>query len=280
MKSLAIAVVVALASPAAAEINMADSVEWQTIDSEVVVRGFVTAVATTKRHGVEWSDATVQITETIKGGVKQIVHVGIRGDAAKVDAWRAAKTDLLLFLVDGKSLLADDRDFGRYPFALRPPNGSTSNPLELGMSKAYTTAFDVLVEGPHVLAAVRTAARSTATTSLRLDVPWDTPAMKALWGGSAVWLTVPVDAALEKLAIQWLGTRERRTEGARALASFKSDANIARMKKLLVDPEFVVETRDAPGARPQKHYTIRAIADDALTAWGVAHTKPTIDEPR
>lgn len=280
MKSLAIALLVALATPAAAEINTADSVEWQTVDSEVVVRGFVTSVATTKRHDVEWSDATIQITETIKGGVKQLVHVGIRGDAAKVAAWRTNKTDLLLFLVAGKSRVVDDKDFGRYPFVLRPQNGSTNNPLELGTSKAYTTSCDVLTKNTDVLAAARIAARSTATTSLRIDVPWDTPAMKALYGGSAVWLTVPVDAALEKLAIQWLGTRDRRETAARALASFKSDANIARMKTLLADPEFVVETRDAPGARPVKHYVIRQIADSALTAWGVAHATPTLDVPQ
>jgi hypothetical protein len=44
---IAVAAVLTLAPAAAsAEINMADSIEWITADSELVVRGKVTAVAT------------------------------------------------------------------------------------------------------------------------------------------------------------------------------------------------------------------------------------------
>jgi len=260
-KRLALFVLCTLAAPAAAEINMADSVEWQTIDSDVVVRGFVTSANKTG----DAYDVTFQITETIKGGVKQSLQLQTTADPAR---WRKDKTDLLLFL---------DKDRSKY--VLRPQNGASESVFELGKHRAYTSAFDVLDKPTDVLAAARTAARSTATASHRLDVPWDTPAMKALYGGSTVWMTVPVDAALEKLAQRWIAAPDvsTREEGTNALANFRSDGNIEIMKKLLADPGFAeVSTTGQPTV---KRYLVRAAAHAALAKWHVPHASPTIDEP-
>ena len=65
--------------------------------------------------------------------------------------------------------------------------------------------------------------------------------MKSLYGGSVVWMTLPVDAALEKQAIKWLDEKHSREQAVRALGHFKSDANIARVKKLVADPDAEVQ---------------------------------------
>jgi hypothetical protein len=255
MKWLTPLLLFALVAPASAETNMADSIEWQVADSQVVVRGVVTAVA--------GSDATLQIAETLKGDVKGTLHVSIPNAGKKeLEHWRTAKTDLLVFLVGGK---------------LRASHFNSENPFVLGTSKAYTADFQVLTKDSDVLAAVRTAAHSTATKSHRVDVPWDTPAMKALYSGSVVWMNVPVDAALEQLAIRWLADPATRKEGALALANFRSPANIERMQNLLADPDFSVVT--ATGKPKMKRYQVRVAADAALTAWHVPHTTPTLEEP-
>jgi hypothetical protein len=278
MKWLAAFVIVALARPASAEINMADSIEWQTVDSPVVVRGLVTAVTTTKGAGsVSWYDVTIQIAETIKGNVKSPLRVGIRSFGQDIDGLRKSKKEVLLFLVPGSSLTSTDKGYAAYPFALRYSSSSTDNPFVIGTSKAYTTDFKALTDETEVLAVVRAAAKSTATKSHRLDIPWHTPAQRALYGGSVVWMTVPVDAALEKRAIKWLGDADTREEGALALANFKSAANIERMKKLLADPAFAEVTES--GKPKMKRYLVRVVADATLTAWGVPHKKPTLEAP-
>jgi hypothetical protein len=278
MKWLAALVVVALAQPASGEINMADSIEWQVADSPVVVRGTVTAVTTTKGAGsVVWYDVTIQVAETIKGDVKSPLRVGIRSFGQDIDGLRKSKTEILLFLVAGSSLVSMDKRYAAYPYALRYTSSSTDNPFVLGTSKAFTTDFKALTDEAEVLAVARAAAKSTATKSHRMDIPWHTPAQRALYGGSVVWMTVPVDAALEQRAIKWIVDRDTREEGALALANFKSAANIERMKKLLADPELaeVVES----GKPKMKRYVVRIVADKTLTAWGVPHKKPTLEVP-
>jgi hypothetical protein len=267
-----------LAAPAAAEINMAESIEWVTADSDVVVRGFVSGYSTTKIDKAEFFDVTVTISETIKGGVKKSVRVGmLKGGGPTPEVYLRSKADVLVFLVEGRERSEDDRGFAQFPFALRR-GMDTPSLFPLGDAPAYTTAFAMLKKPTEVLAAVRGAATSNATKSMRVEVPWDTPAMTALYGGSSVYMDVPVDAALEKRAIEWIasadvGTRE---QGALALAHFRSDANIARMKKLLADADFATMTFD--DKRRVKRYLVRAVAHEALKRWNVAHQTPVIEE--
>jgi hypothetical protein len=249
----ALLVLIALAAPAAAEINMADSVEWQTIDADLVVRGFVAARTKT--------DVTVQITETLKGGAKKTIVV--RSPLPVKD-----KADLVLFL---------DKDGDG--FVPRESHGDDHSVLELGTHRAYTADFEVLTKPTDVLAAVRRAARSQGTTSIQLGVPWDTPAMKAMYSGSTVFLVVPIDTATEQQAIALLASQDqqRRTTGVQILARFRSPANITRMRGLLADATWVdVQESGKPKVR---RYVIRKLAHEALASWQVAHTAPVLEEP-
>jgi hypothetical protein len=280
--ALAAIAVVALARPASAEINIVDSIEWATADSDVVVRGTITQVAV--RHGdgaVVWYDATVAVTETIKGPKRDTIRVGIRYlDGDSPDKLRARKADLLLFLVAGKRLAGDDKTFAKIELAPRHTAMSTQSVVDLGATaRAYTATFAELATTDELLATVRTAAKSTATSSFRVDVPGDTAAYKSLYGGSAVWMFVPVDALLEPRAIGWLATHDLwlREQGVAALAHFRSAANIARVVELLGDTQFVTVT-DNNGPKTRR-YLVRAKAHEVLDGWHVKHATPTIDQP-
>jgi hypothetical protein len=259
---IALIVLFAIATPAAAEINTADSIEWQTIEADVIVRGFVTGVKTLRGE----STVTVQIAESLKGGLKQSVLFVTNLDAKP---WQKDKPELLLFLVK-----VDD---GRYVPA--PANGSSESLFVLGKHRAYTAAFDVLDKPAEVLAAVRGATRSTATAKHRVDLP-DSPAAKALYAGSAVWLFVPVDAVLEKHALAWTADKSPslREQGVLALANFRSDTNIAVMKKLLADPATSV-TSPYDSVKPKRRFYIRAAAHEVLVKWGVSHKTPVLEMP-
>ncbi len=263
---------------AAAEMIGADSLEWQTVDADVVVRGTVTAVTATRGPGdVIWYDATVRVTEAIKGKPGATIRLGVRHlFGATPSDWLARRTDLLLFLVEGKDRAAEDKHYARQAFALRPHSPA----VELGATRIQTTALASLRSPDDVLRAARHAARSAATRSHVIDVPMGTPAHGALYGGSSVSLVVPIDAALESTATTWVASTDglTRQQGARALALFRSSANIARLEKLLSDPYFITGYHPN-GKPPERRYVVRAVAHATLAAWGVPHATPILEEP-
>jgi hypothetical protein len=269
--SLRVAAALALAlvsMPALAEINSADTLEWATADSDVVARAVITAVVPSK-SGCE---ATVRVVEFIKGTSGSTLRVAFpRTCQNGLDAWRSGEANLLLFLVEVEG--------AKPSFALRRGWGEMA--IELGKTKAYTVSLTVLVKEADVLAATRSAAGSTAKVSHTLDVPTSSAAFRDLSRGSSVELRVPVHAALEHRAIAWLVSDESdlRREGVRALANFRSLANIRRLKQLLADPS--VSVTKAPGMTVRRYF-VRASADGVLTEWKVPHVTPVLEatEPR
>jgi len=279
--TLTLALIVALALPrrAAAEIAVADSIEWMTADAALVVRGPVVAVAAHEGPGaVVWYDITVSVNETLKGKAGRRVTFAVRDlSTATADAWRATREDRLWFLVGSARRVADDPGYRRAPYALRRGDGAT---LRLdGSDRAYTARFTVLSTRDALLAAVRTAATSPATASQRVDAPYDSAAFQALYGGSSVWIIVPVDATLERQAIGWIDASDgwTRVQGVESLAHFPSKANQARITRLLADPEFATVTET--GKPTLRRYLVRAAAHTVLVAWRVPHPPPVIDEP-
>jgi hypothetical protein len=267
MRTLIIAAVLAAAGTAAAEINMADSIEWMTADSDTVIHGRA------RMYKAPVTGSIVVDIDVIKGlrGLPArtvMMRLVLDAEPAVPASWIDGKHEVIVFL---------ERDDGG---TLRPRKGEWM----LGLtgdhrSQAYTADFRVLDKRDAILAAVRRSARSMATTSHRIDVPWGTPAASALYAGSSVWMTLPVDAALEKRALSWLrsDTVTTREEGARALVHFRSDATIAMLTSLMTDKGFVTVTEsDKP---PVRRYIVRQAADEILDGWGVAHREPVVDEP-
>lgn len=244
MRVLAVAaVLMAAASPAAAEINVADSVEWMTADADLVVRGTIARVRTRKGPGqVVWYLATVAVTETLAGNAPTRVTFAMRHlHGPTPDDWRRGNTELLLYLVDSKRRVAEDPDYASARFALRVDRGSSSSAIPLtgkAVGPLFAMDFSVARSRGVILWAARRAARfKSAAKSAIVDVPLSTPAFRALYAGSAVWLVAPVDARLEALARRWVQHREahRRAEGVEVLSHFPSAANTAILRGLLSD---------------------------------------------
>jgi hypothetical protein len=268
---------------AAAEINMADSIEWATADSKLVVVGKVATL--TRRPGpgqVIWFRARVAVAETLKGPPTKSADVVIRFVGTTPPAWLSDNSDVVLFLVDGKRRQTADgneqgNDYDKAPYAIRNGRWGDSDVIVIGKGRGYDMKFQVLAKRDEILAAVRGAAKSTATKALQIDLPSSSPAYKALWGGSSVWMYLPIDASLEQLAISWIGSADGgdRDRGVIALAQFQSDANVARLQKLLSDPA----THDVSenGGPTVRRFFVRKRAHDVLSKWGVAHTTPPID---
>jgi hypothetical protein len=100
-------------------------------------------------------------------------------------------------------------------------------------------------------------------------------------GASTTFVDVPVDERLEKRALDYLGSkfRQRREEGARALYSFKSDGNVARLKLLLSDPEWSLRQRAEENRGVEvREYGVREAAYKTLKYWGVNVDKPIFRE--
>lgn len=282
MRVLLLAVVLILVGPrrSTAEINMADSIEWMTADSDRVVVGRVATLTETPG----WANVTFAITETLKGPVTKQVNLMVR----QAPAWKADNRERMLFLVTAKRRAIRDTEcregasctseYLQAPFALRSGRWGEGDALKLdGSAQAFTITHDVIGKRAELIAAVKAAAGSKATSAFQVDLPFDSPAGRALYGGSAVFLYVPIDTVLEQHAIQWLAATDarRRDQGVQALAHFRSQANIARLEKLLLDPA----THDlTEGAKPTvRRYFVRKRAHDVLRAWGVPHTTPPID---
>lgn len=258
-----------------------------TADSDRVVVGRVATVTTTKGPGqAVWSNVTFAITDALKGPVTKTLNIMVRGDAPA--AWKTANRERMRFLVTANRRAIRDTEcregasctseYLRTPFALRTGRWGDGDVLKLdGSAQAFTISHDVIGKRAELIAKVKATAGSTATAAFQLDLPLDSPAGKALYGGSAVFLYVPIDAALEQQAIQWLASTDarRRDQGVEALAHFRSKANIERLEKRLLDPA----THDiTDGTKPAvRRYFVRKRAHDVLRAWGVPHTTPPIE---
>lgn len=263
---------------AVAEINMADSVEWMTADADLVVRGQVATVAT--RPGpAGWYDVTVQVAEALKGTPAPQVVVTIPQGAVDPLAWQTHHAELLLFLVDGKRRVADDRGYGQAALALRRGERAAVVLDGASVGPLFDRRFAVLDQRGPVLAAVRAAATSTATRAHQVDLPFAAPAFQALYGGSAVWFYLPVDAELEKLARTWIASTDvlRREEGVAALAHFPTAANRRLLTRLLADPGFA--TVSGTNQPPVRRYLVRQLAHQVLAQWKVRHATPVIEQP-
>jgi len=91
-------------------------------------------------------------------------------------------------------------------------------------------------------------------------------------------LIVPVDDQLKDLAIGFLKSKSysRRSEAAKILRYFKSDANIDRLRRLLKDSGY---SQQVDGGTRSKYYGVREDAYRTLKAWGIEVERPVIVEP-
>lgn len=118
-------------------------------------------------------------------------------------------------------------------------------------------------------------------SQVRAAVAWERPGppISVNWDyWSSDDLTVPRDARLEAAAQKWLvkGNLGQRTEAGRCIAPFKSEENIALLKRSLADPEthpteYHTITRYFYSARYQAYLTLRR--------WNIDVAEPTTIAP-
>ena len=98
--------------------------------------------------------------------------------------------------------------------------------------------------------------------------------------GGHLRLSVPVDQHLEKRAQDSVrsGDPHRRAEGAKALAYFKSDENIALVRPLLNDPGVTYVQPAYEGRAGERVFGARHSAYETLKAWGIVVKQPVFRE--
>jgi hypothetical protein len=294
--------VVVLGLPAwgRAETAFGESIEWVLIDSDWAFSGKVVKVETVMGEDRgRYEAATVEVAKTFKGTPADRATFLLRnynGPAAK--GWMDDGVPLMFFLVKRDRAKETKGLPGGFDWLLRD-DGNSHSAVLLGKTnrtfpltvRALTRDFNVLTDPDAILERLDKAARSPGAKDVRghtLEVPGGTPVFKALYGGSAVMLTVPVDDELEQLGRRWCDSRSQiqRAEGAKILGYFKNDKNIELLNALLQDPGSSIEetSRSVPGRKElqlvssKRLYPVRRLAYEALTAFGVKVEKPVLEE--
>jgi hypothetical protein len=205
---------------AGAEINVADSLEWMTVDARLIVRGKVLATKDSKGPGsVVYRDLVVRVDETLKGkvGPDEWVKVG--------DKFRGKYLGVRLRLFEGDQTGKDWQASGRpYLFFLRRakageekglagkvvPRAQTPLVIDLHTPKQVLTADMKVAKDPKkILAQVKKYAGRNSLKELggvasvftrerdygfrRREVPFDSDVHGELYAGSVCYLNVPAD---------------------------------------------------------------------------------------
>jgi HEAT repeat protein len=101
--------------------------------------------------------------------------------------------------------------------------------------------------------------------------------------GTVIDRVVPVDDRLERQARQWTRSEDwlLRKEGAKALGYFRSDENVAILKRLLDDPSYSTEVKEEGGQVIEiaRDYFVRAAAYASLQKVGIHVAKPVLRVP-
>jgi hypothetical protein len=287
VKTVACMALLALSPRISREIAVGESVEWMVYDADRIVTGKVTEARRTEDNGDTWDEATLQVTGTLKGESKGTVAFLVRsmGAVESPVGWKRDGCELLLFLVEGKRYEKDLPRYGRHALALRKENGQTGAFRLDGKPSVplFDAQFAAHLEMKRILDATRggiKAMQAAKPGTLRVPVPWDSPAHKALYGGSTVYLEVPLDKAMEERARKGVTSADPdvKAGGLRVIGRFKGAENIILVKALLSDPDCWIIT-DVVGKNRRKVYGLRREAVRILEEWGVEFQKPVLEEP-
>jgi hypothetical protein len=256
----------------------ARSIETIVANADLVVVGKLVEIRaeekTADRRGHE---IVLAVEETLKQDLFTIdpyerLRVRVAQHLTEVQGWK---------LRGNRLLVADDA---------YAPYVSTVIELASGRLEVLTADFKLLRDPDAVLQAAKktlqrmpVAIKRIHTFSLAVprEVVVGTKWEKYYGTGGHLRLSVPVDQTLQKRAQNYIDSDsyQKREEGVRALRYFKSDENVARVKRLLNDPAWGylkrVEENDGVEVR---WYGVRDEAFRTLTSWGADVEKPVIRE--
>jgi len=200
-----------------AEIHIADSLEWMTIDSTLIVQGVVVDVVRTP-HPAETSpelaieDVTVRITDVLKGDYSEdnvnIRRLSYSKTHSTALSWKEANANYLFFLKKGEGELhgvdlngywTPRSDFPYGPIDLSNPSSSALYIVSASMEAPK--------DGDRILQIVRDTIDNkngiaflsseivdgweVPDGAMVVNVPEDSEAFKTLWSGSSCYMVVP-----------------------------------------------------------------------------------------
>lgn len=272
-------------TPPPREIAVGTSVEWGVTTAGWIGTGTIVEVKSGETDGFYlWEEATLRVTETLKGDKKEFVSFGARffSGGEKASAWKRDGCEILLFLTEGKQLLVEDPKYANHDWSFVRVEACAFRLDGAPKQPMFDTSFAVHRTKKDILAATRAAVQGMQKDkpeSIRVEVPWDSPAFKALYGGSSVFLIVPLDKSMEARARIWLanGDAELATTAVGILGRLKSDENVAHLKTALSDTRSWIEQA---GGNPRKNvYPVRREAARVLREWKIEFTEPVLEEP-
>ena len=269
-----------------------ESIEWQAADSPVIVRA---SIADVKREQAEdrdyWDTVTLKVHETFKGKHREsITFLLENSNAGSADdtIMPAKGTDrqFLFFLVDSVTLAKTDKKYAKHSLALRNTRVSRYwSMIDLsGESPAWavTLKLEVLSDPQEILRATKRAISQSAMAN-KLK-PWNVavPVNSPLYGQMVASVDVPIDFRLEQQARLWTSSPDKRVRrsAAASLSHFKSPANAAILRRLLVDPGYY-EEEVFTGRRKigvLREYDVRHEACLILKQWGEDFAEPVLKE--
>lgn len=300
----ALALVTALcASSARGEIHGADSVEFMTVDSDLVVRA-TNARVQRERDADGIAYWRVLVVETLKGDVGQgteVIFLNHSSAEEELRAWAKSGGERVLFLRRSRDVNS---------LRLTPPPGTLvareqewifpvagrKGRLNFG----FTRDFRAVPDHESLCRVVRESAglvtrESDLAPALRrrwfefsvvgsepgrrgtqVDAPMGCDAYSALYSGSSVFLTVPLDDATETFAREWLRQRHPNPDALAILAHYKNDEN-AGLIRCFLDDGSCGWSGDGRGTR--WYHSNREIAFETLRHWGHDVRRPPLVGP-
>jgi hypothetical protein len=220
--------VLACARLAKAEVNFGECIEWAIADSERVIVGKITKIERVGEHEL----VTVEVSKTIRGKHQEKVQFVVRGPAGNAQGWMKAKVPMLFCLVK-RDQIKEKKKLPEHDLFLRYSTDAFSA-VFLGKTDqramdVFTRDFGELTDPPaiikHVESYVKTIPADWKKKHVIVNLPFDAPAHKKLYGGSAVYFTLPADAKLETDGRRWCKSEnpDERSRGVRALAAFPNE---------------------------------------------------------
>jgi len=251
----------------------AESIECTVANADLVVLGrLVEFGGGGQANGREGREATIAVEEILKGERHQRLRVDLSDPVSALTGWKVHSRRLLVAVK------------GDVPTAATVIDLSDEN-LEV-----LTAEFRLLRDPEDVIQVAKETVRRMPAAVRRIHtfglvVPRDAVAgttwEKYYATGGHLRLQVPVDERLEKKALDSIRSEslQRREEGVRALRYFKTDENIARVKRLLSDPgwAYLHHAGENKGLEV-RIYTVREESYQALKYWGVDAENPMTRE--
>jgi len=270
---------------ARAELVMVDAIEMRAHRADVVVIGTVYDIAdkvapgTSNRPGVKYREVAIATKRMLKGKAIKVVRYITYQDprSTLADGQR-----IIAFLDEAdrrKDLVGQPHLKGRLvPSRMNAYHSeAVMNLAKLPAPGVPSRDFTMLTDEASIVGAIRAAfsAKGLKPGQVNLDAPLNSALYRSYYSGSAVMVTVPLDALTEASAIALLAHKHvwERTEGIKVLSHFKSTANIARLKGLLKDTG--TATRTANGLK-KVVFLAREAAYKTLVSWGVNIKKPPL----